>query len=349
MRVLLDVMGGDNAPAELVKGGLEAAQAYAGAQIVMIGDETAIRSCAAENGLDLTGANIEIVHASQVIDMEDNALSVIREKTDSSMAVGLRMLAEGQGDVFVSAGNTGALHAGSTLIVRRIRGIRRSAIASVLPFERPTLLIDSGANVEVDPVHLQQFGMIGSIYMNKLFGIPEPAVGLLNNGTEPEKGGKLQREAHALMEKDENIRFVGNVEGKAALFGVCDVLVTDGYTGNIFLKTVEGVSVFMMKKVKGVLTRNPLTMLSSLPMKRGLQELKNSFDASEYGGAPLLGLTKPVIKTHGSSDAREVKNAIRQAINFAETGVIAEIARRLKKQEENRFDATPSEDSAVQD
>ncbi len=333
MKILLDAMGGDNAPAEMVRGAVQAAETY-DADIVLIGDEERIRTAATELQLDLNKKNLQIVHAPSAVDMEDSALSVVREKSDSSMALGLHMLSEGQGDAFVSAGNTGALHAGSSLIVRRIRGIRRSAIASVLPFEKPVLLVDSGANIEVDPSHLHQFAMIGSIYMNKIFGIERPQVGLLNNGTEPTKGGKILQEAYALLSGDESVNFVGNVEGKQLPFGACDVLVTDGFTGNILLKTTEGVASFLMSKMKGLFKQNLITKVSALPILSGVKKLKKDFDASEYGGAPLLGLTKPVIKAHGSSDARAVVNAVRQAISFVETGVIVEIVRQLKAQSE---------------
>ena len=328
MKILIDVMGGDHAPAEIVRGAVEAAGEI-DATVVMIGDESQIRALGMENGWDLERENIEIVHAEDVITMEDSALSVVREKNHSSMAVGLKMLSEGQGDAFVSAGNTGALHAGSSLIVRRIRGIQRSAIATVLPMQTPMLLIDSGANVEVETSHLCQFALIGSIYMNKVFGIESPRVGLLNNGSESTKGTKKLIEAYAMLSADRDINFIGNIEGKDVPFGHCDVLVTDGFTGNVLLKAMEGLGSFMMGKMKGLFMQNLVTKVSALPVRRGVKALKKEFDASEYGGAPLLGLAKPVIKAHGSSDAAAIRAAIRRAIDFADTGVTVEIARRI--------------------
>ncbi len=333
MKILVDVMGGDNAPLELLKGAVMAAEAF-DATITILGDETVIHTVAVENGIDLTRDNLEVVHTEDVITMEDAALSVVREKNRSSMAIGLKMLAEGKGDAFVSAGNTGALHAGSSLIVRRIRGIQRSAIATVLPMQVPTLLVDSGANIEVDPSHLCNFALLGSVYMRKIFGIESPRVGLLNNGAERTKGTKKLQETYEMLEADPDINFIGNIEGKDVPFGKCDVLVTDGFTGNILLKSIEGLGSFLMGKLKGLFLQNVVTKMSALTMKKGIKALKNEFNASEYGGAPLLGLTKPVIKAHGSSDARAIYNAIRQAIDFVDTDVIVEIARGLQRRQE---------------
>lgn len=329
MKIIVDAMGGDNAPDEIVAGAFSACGEY-DADIVLVGDEAAIREAAAKLSLNPDdNPRISIVHTPTVITMEDPPLCVVRDKSDSSMAVGLKLLAEGGGDAFVSAGNTGALHAGSSLLVRRIKGIQRSAIATVLPFEKPALLIDSGANTEVEPSHMLQFGVMGSIYMNRVLGVEEPRVGLLNNGTEPTKGTKKLVEAHALMESAANINFIGNVEGKTLPYGECDVIVTDGFTGNIVLKTIEGLSSFLMHKLKDVFMKNLITKLSALTIKDGVRKLRSSFDASDYGGAPLLGLSKPVIKAHGSSDARAIKNAIRQAIDFIRNGVIVEIVKQI--------------------
>lgn len=329
-KILIDVMGGDNAPKEAVIGALDAIKQFPDISVTMIGDEDAIRDAAAEADRAAELDGVDIVHTTAVISMEDPALSVVREKSDSSMAVGLHMLAEEKGDAFVSAGNTGALHAGSSLIVRRIRGVYRSAIATVLPFKKPVLLIDSGANIDVEPTYLRQFAMMGSIYMNHVFGVEDPEVGLLNNGTEPTKGTKKLVEAHKLLSEDTSINFVGNVEARAVPGGACDVLVADGFSGNIFLKLTEGLGLYMFSKLKDVLYDNILTKVSALMLKGNLKKLKKSFDVSEYGGAPLLGLSKPVLKTHGSSDAKEFMNAIRCAAEFAETGITVEIAKRIE-------------------
>lgn len=318
-------MSGDNAPAEIVKGAVLAAQSLK-TDFTMVGDEAVIRRICAENDLDLSGLRIDIEHAESVITMEDQPLCIVRDKSDSSMAVGLKMLAEGQGDAFISAGNTGALHAGSTLIVRRIKGVKRSAIATLLPFQDPLLLIDSGANTEVTKEQLEQFAVMGSIYMNNILGVEHPRVGLANIGTEPTKGTKELVEAYNYLSESDNINFIGNIEGKQIPFSACDVLVCDGFTGNIILKLTEGLSSFLLKKLKAVMTSNVFTKVSALSMKGKLTEMKKEFSASDYGGAPMLGISKPVIKAHGSSGAEDIKNAAKQAIAFINTGVIREIS-----------------------
>ena len=329
MKIILDVMGGDHAPEAQVLGGLTAA-ASSDLRFVFIGDEPRIREIAEAAGRKIPDS-VEIVHTEEIITMEDSALSIIREKKNSSMAVGLTMRAEGNGDALVSAGNTGALHAGSSLIVRRIPGIRRSAIATILPFARPTLLIDSGANLVVEPEQMHQFAMMGSIYMKQVFGLEAPTVGLLNNGKEKSKGSKELQTAYALLQDDPELHFVGNVEGNELPFGVCDVLVTDGFTGNILLKSSEGLGKFLFSTLKKTLEKNPLTRVAALTLRGKLHAIRDSFDASEYGGAPLLGLSRPVIKMHGSSDAREVENALLRAADFARTGVTVEIAKYLSR------------------
>ena len=252
--------------------------------------------------------------------MEDNPLCVIREKKDSSMSVGLKALSRGEADAFVSAGNTGALVTGATIIVKRIIGINRAAIASVLPLSNPVLLMDSGANLSVTSDNLCQFAFMGAKYMEKIYGIDRPRIGLLNNGTEYNKGNTLQTETYQLL-SESGLNFVGNVEGKEIPFNVCDVLIADGFTGNVFLKTVEGMGKFLLNTLKEVLTTNIVTKVSTLTMKEKTKELKQKFDASEHGGAPLLGISRPVIKAHGSSDANAIKNAVRQAIHFVSTGI----------------------------
>lgn len=327
MKILIDAMGGDNAPQAPVIGALDAIKEYSDLSVTLIGDERLIRAAAEEAGRSDELDGIEIVHTDGVISMEDDALSVVKQKSDSSMAVGLHMLADGKTDAFVSAGNTGALHAGSSLIVRRIRGIQRSAIATVLPFAKPVLLIDSGANIEVQPMYMRQFAAMGSIYMKYVFGVENPEVGLLNNGAERTKGTKKLIETYELLEKDETLNFVGNIEGKEAPLGGCDVLVTDGFTGNIFLKLTEGLGLYMLSKLKDCFYENIITKVSALGLRGNLKKMKTSFDPSEYGGAPLLGLSKPVIKAHGGSNAKAFKNAIRKAADFTSAGVHIEIAK----------------------
>ena len=323
MRILIDAMSGDNAPLEILKGVELAINEFKDHTFVLVGDENVISEIAVTNEINLTG--IEIIHSDSVISMEDNPLAVVRGKKDSSMSVGFKALAKGDVDAFVSAGNTGALITGATIIVRRIKGINRAAIASILPLSTPVLLMDSGANLTVSSDNICQFAFMGAKYMEKIYGIERPRIGQLNNGTEYNKGNQLQTESYQLL-TESGLNFVGNVEAKEVPFDVCDVLVTDGFTGNVFLKTVEGMGKFLLGTLKEILTTNVVTKVSTLTMKEKMKEMKLRFDASEHGGAPLLGISKPVIKAHGSSDAKAIKNAIRQAIFFVETEINSDIA-----------------------
>lgn len=334
MRVIIDVMSGDNAPLELVKGAVMAKEKL-GVDITVVGNEEIIKNIAKEQNFDL--GNIDIVNTDVVITMEDDAVSVVRAKNNSSMSIGLQILSRGEGDAFVSAGNTGALLTGATLIVRRIKGIKRAAIGTVLPFPNPALLIDSGANIEVDERILEQFAVMGSVYMEKIYGIDAARVGLLNNGTEDTKGTALYKSANALLSASTDINFVGNVEAKEVPFNACDVIVCDGFTGNVLLKSIEGMGKFFMRTLKNVFYENLFTKLTALMLKNKIGGLKKQFDASEHGGAPLLGIAKPVIKAHGSSDARAVMNAVRQAVNYVNTGIIdniSECSLRIKERED---------------
>lgn len=333
MKILIDVMSGDNAPLEMIKGAEMAAKEF-DAEIAIIGEENVIADFAVKNDINLS--KIEIINATSVIDMEDKPMCVVREKRDSSMSRGLKMLAEGQVDAFVSAGNTGALITGATLIVRRIPGINRAAIATVLPLSNPVLLMDSGANLTITSDNILQFAFMGAKYMEKIYNIDRPRIGQLNNGTEYNKGNELQVESFQAL-SESGLEFVGNIESKAVPFGVCDVLVTDGFTGNIFLKSVEGMGKFMMSLLKDVLKTNIATMASALTMKNKLSDIKHRFDTSEHGGAPLLGISKPVIKAHGSSDAKAIKNAVRQAIHFVETGINDDITLFAKDYDEKKI------------
>ena len=320
MKIILDVMGGDKDVSEFVKGAILAKAEY-NAEIVLIGDEAKIsEALAQENAKD----GFEIVHTVDAITMEDNPLSIRREHRNSSMALALKMIAGGEGDAMVSAGNTGALFIGSTGYVHCAEGVRRAALASIIPMEKPLLLLDCGANAEVTPAFLVQFAHLGSIYMKRVMGIENPRVGLLNNGAEAHKGTPIYKEAHALLAAEEGIHFVGNIEGKDVPFDKCDVLVCDGFAGNILLKTIEGTSKFVMKQFSGIFSGLVGKLAGAMVLKKA-KALKKRFDAKEYGGAPFLGIAKPIIKAHGNSDARAIKNAIRQAIAYAETGVIEEI------------------------
>ncbi len=323
MRIIVDIMGADKEPAEFVEGALMAAKEY-GCDITLVGD--ALDIYAAFEKTKLPTDRIEIVDAPYYITMEDSPMSVVKEKNNSSMHEGLKLLAEGKGDAFVSAGNTGALLAGATFIVRRIRGLR-AAIGTILPLAKPVLLVDSGANINVTPENLEQFARMGSIYMERLHGIKSPTVGLLNNGTEATKGTDLHRETYQKL-TDSDINFIGNIEGRDIPFAKADVVVTDGFTGNVVLKLTEGFGKFMIDQLKSLFTTNIVSKASALVLTTTLKAFKKKFDASEYGGAPLLGISKPVIKAHGSSDAKAVKNAIKQAIYYVNTGIIVEIARQ---------------------
>ncbi len=318
MRILIDAMSGDNAPLEILKGVEAAKSEFSSHTLVLIGEENIISDVAVKNDINIEG--IEIIHSQSVITMEDSPLSVIREKRDSSMGLGFKALARGEVDAFVSAGNTGALLTGATIIVKRIPGINRAAIASILPLSNPVLLMDSGANLTVTSDNIVQFAFMGAKYMEKIYGLDRPRIGQLNNGTEYNKGNALQVESYQIL-SDSGLNFVGNIEAKEVPFGVCDVLVTDGFTGNILLKSIEGMGKFLMGTLKDVLTTNVVTKLSTLTMHEKIKDMKKRFDASEHGGAPLLGISRPVIKAHGSSDAKAIKNAVRQAIFFVETGI----------------------------
>ena len=320
MRILVDAMGGDLAPDEIVKGAVHAQQEL-GAEIVLVGQRAAIEAC-----LRNEQAKLEIIDASEVITMDDDPSTATRRKKDASMTVALNMLRDGKGDAVVSAGSTGALLTGATLIVKRIHGIRRAALAPVLPNgDAGVMLIDCGANAECTPEYLLQFAYLGSYYAQRVMGIEKPRVGLLNIGAEPSKGTDLQRETYALLKKagDEGrINFIGNIEAREAVEGAVDVIVSDGYSGNIFLKTMEGTGLFLAREIKKMFKKNLITKLSALLVSGGLKEFKKLMDSSEVGGTALVGISKPVIKAHGSSDAYAVQNAIRQAMTCHQNNMV---------------------------
>ena len=332
MTIIIDAMSGDNAPKEIVQGAVLAAKNLNPEnRYILVGDtETITQELKAASGTAfLKNGRITTAHADAVLTMEDEPVDVIRKKKNSSMSVALRMLADGAGDALVSAGNTGALFMGASMIVRCVKGVRRAGIAALIPFDRPLLLMDAGANVTVTAEYLEQFALMGSIYMEKLYAIPSPEVGLANNGTESHKGTPVIAEAHERLSASEFINFIGNVEGKEVPFGKCDVLVADGFTGNIILKLIEGMGSFFVKRMKRMLYANIYTKLSALALKKELYQLKRDFDASEAGGSPFLGISKPVIKAHGSSDARAIMNACRQAAAYVDNNVNDEIVSRI--------------------
>ncbi|MCD7947356.1 MAG: phosphate acyltransferase PlsX [Oscillospiraceae bacterium] len=332
MKIILDAMGGDHAPQSTVEGAL-AAHKELGTQIVLVGRGEAILQVLKEQGYSKLPDGLEIVHASEVVGSCDNPASAFKEKKDSSLTVGLNLLKDGGGDAFVSAGSTGALLSAATLMVKRIKGIRRAALAPAIPTgQGNAVLIDCGATAECTPEYLLQFAFMGSYYAERVLKCPEPRVGLLNIGAEDAKGTDLQREAGALLKRageEGRIHFVGNIEAREAIYGDVDVIVTDGYSGNILLKTMEGTAGILMQQLKGIFKKNLFTKLAALVVGDGLRGLKKQMDSGEIGGTALLGIAKPVIKAHGSSDAVAIKNAIRQAAHFAGAGIIEDIVENM--------------------
>lgn len=326
MKIIVDAFGGDNAPLEIIKGSMLASREY-DVDIILTGDRDKIEACAKENSIDLK--RTQIVDAKGVITMHDDAKSVLKEKADSSMSAGFRLLNDGSGDAFVSAGNTGAITVGATLITKRIKGIKRPAIASVMPSaKKPILLMDCGANAECRAEFLYQFGLMGDLYMKHILKYENPRIALANNGVEETKGTPLVREAYELMKKAP-YNFVGNIEGRQIPFGDADVIVADGFTGNLILKMYEGVAKVLMNGIKDAFMKNIFSKLSYLGVKNGLDDMKKQFDYKEYGGAVMLGVKKPVVKAHGSADANTFKNAIKQAVWFLENDLIKEIENAL--------------------
>ena len=333
MKIIVDAMGGDNAPQSNVQGALSAVKEL-GVEIILVGRGEDILAALKQDGISDLPAGVQIAHASEVIEICDDPATAFRRKKDSSLTVGLELLKNGDGDAFVSAGSTGALLSAATLLVKRIRGVRRAAMAPVVPTGGGgAILIDCGATAECTPEYLLQFAFMGSYYAQKVLGRTEPKVGLLNIGTEPSKGASLQQQAHALLTEAGQagrIRFTGNVEAREAVFGQVDVIVSDGYSGNIFLKTMEGTGGFMTKQLKAMFKKNLTAKLAAVLVAGGLKDFKKLIDAGEVGGTPLLGISKPVIKAHGSSDGYAIKNAIRQAADFAASGLIADITENIE-------------------
>ena len=331
MKIIVDAMGGDHAPQEIVKGAVRA-QRELGVELVLVGKKEIIEDLLRQEQADLNG--IRVVDARDVVTMEDDPSTATRRKKDSSMAVALNLLRDGEGDAMVSAGSTGALLTGATLTVKRIKGIRRAALAPVLPAgENGVMLIDCGANVECTAEYLLQFAYMGSYYAKKIMGCKDPRIGLLNVGTEDTKGGELQHQAFALLKQaheEGRIHFAGNVEGTGVFDGSVDVVVTDGFTGNVLLKGTEGVIKYMMKALKGVFYKSTVNKLAAGVLKKDLTEMKKSMDVNEVGGTALVGISKPVIKAHGSSNAASFFAAIRQAVAFANSGIIEDITEHIE-------------------
>ena len=331
MRIIVDAYGGDNAPDAVLQGCRMAADRWK-CEIILTGDEQKLRQRAAELSVSLEG--IGIADAPDVIPVEAEPTAILKQYQQSSMARGLQMLANGEGEAFVSAGSTGALVVGGTLIVKRLKGVKRPAIGTVIPCRGGCfLLLDSGANHDCRPEMLRQFGLMGSVYMKRIIGVPNPRVGLVNIGTEETKGTELQVQAYQLM-KEAGDNFIGNVEAREVPLGGCDVAVCDGFTGNILLKTMEGLATLFMGELKAIFMKSLPNKLAAAAVKKDIKGLKKQFDSAEYGGALLLGSRSPVIKAHGSSDAKAFYNAIRQAISCCENNIIGEIETQLAAQTE---------------
>ena len=327
MKIIVDAMGGDNAPQAPVLGAIQAAKEY-GVEIVLVGQEEAINAALKETNQTLP-AGVTVRHASEVIEMCDDPAKAYRRKKDSSMTVGLTMVKNGEGDAFVCAGSTGALLSGATLVTKRIKGIRRAALAPVIPTGHGgSVLLDCGANAECPPEYLLQFAYMGSYYAEKFLNRPNPKVALLNIGVEPSKGTSLQTAVYPMLQEASEagrINFVGNIEAREAIEGCVDVIVCDGYSGNILIKAMEGTGKVMSKEMKKMFKKNIFTMLAAAIVSGGIKDLKKLMSSDEIGGTALLGIAKPVIKAHGSSNAYAFQNAIRQARDFASSGIIESI------------------------
>lgn len=333
MKIIVDAFGGDNAPLEIIKGCIDAKNEY-GVGIVLCGDESKIKKCASDNSLDIS--TFEIKNADGVFEMTDPPTEILKSKRTTSMGVGFDTLNAGEGDAFVSAGSTGALLVGGTLICKRIKGVKRPVIGGVMPTsDKPFILVDTGANVECNAQMLCQFAVLGSLYMQKIMGVENPRVALANIGTEETKGTPLQVEAYKQLSEMDNINFTGNIEVRDIAFGKADVVVADGFTGNVILKMYEGVAKSLTNQIKAVFKRNIMSKISYLGVKKGMDEFKENMNYKKYGGAPLIGTRKPVIKAHGSADAYALKNAIGQAIKYVESDFINIIEQSFKSGETN--------------
>ena len=328
MKIIVDAMGGDNAPQAIIQGALDAHRLH-GVDIILVGRAAEVLRAVEACGEKTLPAGVELKDASEVVEIADDPATAFKMKKDSSLTVGLNMLKAGEGDAFVSAGSTGALLSGATLLVKRIRGIRRAAMGPVIPvLGGRAILCDCGANAECTPEYLLQFAYLGNYYAKRVLGVEEPRVALLNIGAEEEKGDTLRRETYALLQAASDagrLRFTGNIEASDAMLGGADVIVADGFTGNILLKGVEGTGKFLLKELKKMFFSSTKTKLAAALVKSDLSDMKKLMDPSEIGGTPFLGISKPVIKAHGSSDARAICNAVLRAKEYAESGFIADI------------------------
>lgn len=323
--VAVDAMGGDNAPFEIVKGAVEAVNEF-GVNIKLVGIESTVKEELAKYKYDTS--KIEVIHASEVITTDEAPTTAIRRKKDSSMVVALNLVKNKEADAFVSAGSTGAVLTGATVIIGRIKGIERPALGTCLPTIKGfTFLLDSGANVDCKPKYLEQFAKMGSVYAEHVMGIKNPKVGLVNIGAEKEKGNALTKEVYEILENTD-INFSGNIEPRDIPFGKADVIVCDGFVGNTILKFAEGLSMALLKIIKGEITKG-LYKFAALALKKPFGNVKSRLDSEEVGGAPFLGLKSLVVKAHGSSEAKGIRNAIKQCTIFVENDIVSKIEDNL--------------------
>lgn len=337
MKIILDAMGGDNGPDANIKGAINAIKKIK-AEIILVGKEEVIRSKVKEiygKDLEEISDRLKIRNATETIEMEDQPTVAIKHKKDSSMVVGFNMLKQDEGDVFISAGNSGALLAGATLLIGRIKGIDRPALAGILPSYRSKfLLMDCGANTNCKPINLLQFAQMSTIYLKNTFGIEKPRIGLLNIGTEETKGNELVKESYQLLKdkgEELGVNFVGNVEGRDAFSGEIDAIVTDGFTGNVFLKTTEGVGKFVKRTLKESLLKNIVSKIAAIPSLPAINNFSKKMDYKVYGGGLFLGVKKPVVKAHGSSDAKLFEYTIIQAEKFVENKAVDKMIEAFNK------------------
>ena len=328
MKIIVDAMGGDNAPQAIVQGALDAHKKH-GVDILLVGRAADVLRAVEACGEKTLPAGVELKDASEVVEIADDPSTAFKMKKDSSLTVGLNLLKAGEGDAFVYAGSTGALLSGATLLVKRIRGIRRAAMGPVIPtFGGRAVLCDCGANAECTPEYLLQFAYLGNYYAKRVLGVEKPRVALLNIGAEEEKGDTLRHETYALLQAASEagrLRFTGNIEASDVMMGGADVVVADGFTGNVMLKSLEGTGKFLLKELKKMFLSSTKTKLAAALVKSDMADMKKLLDPSEIGGTPFLGISKPVIKAHGSSDARAICNAVLRAKEYAESGFIADI------------------------
>ena len=328
MKIIVDAMGGDNAPQAIVQGALDAHKLH-GVDIVLVGRMAEVLQAVENCGVKELPAGVEIKDATEVVEICDDPATAFKVKKDSSLTVGMTMVKNGEGDAFVSAGSTGALLAGATLLVKRIRGIRRAAMGPAVPvLGGRAILCDCGATADCTPEYLLQFAYLGSYYAKRVMGLENPRVALLNIGAEESKGDELRHEAFAVLKEAGEagrINFIGNIEASDAVLGGADVIVADGFSGNIMLKSLEGTAKFLLKELKKAFLSSTKTKLAAVMLKSQISEIKKLLDPSEVGGTPFLGISKPVIKAHGSSDARAICNAVLRAKEYAESGFIADV------------------------